>query len=599
MQVIINPDQDTSAPFTIPAGKQITIFAAGLGEGEYVKILLATITPGSPMGGICCPGPVELPGLGLLYPLNRVCCGCEETPVQLTRENPWYVLREPQGVPMIAHVVAAADAVITVSMAVTENNGSCEQAPCPGCPPVTIAVTAFTQTTATVAITGGPAIVTMNGVEQYGDGPFTFANLEPGKQYVASVVSDCGSKATVAVTTEPPPPCPEVTVTVTDTTQTTVSVTITGGPAEVVVGGDRQYGNGPFTFAGLTPAKFYTVFATNDCGKKGSATAQTLAAGDFCASIPAPWPSRGFLFHPNDARDPAATVNVVLEGVTYGFGYPNPGPGHTSAVLNKEGVVQAYATNTSDCAPPCPCEPVDICAEIAKCPQPSVVFNNAGKGYGGGLCSSIWGSGQVDPPGKWSIYQARDTRVIQGPGYGDHSYGPTTGLPTFVTMLIENPFDVEALVKVELIGQANIDRPMPDPYGFIFAITEEINTDVPRYIGIAGGPINESVVFCQVDNRSSAMPWPDPYGDGESIPLLTGNSSGTAFKTLTLPPRGTKTLYGQFWVAFKSHNTGIAGVAPAGPTPVQVPARNTLPFIGNVHGGMYMGYTLFRSGIQL
>ena len=599
MEKIIGVNDTTSAPFKIPAGKQLTIFASGLGAGEYVEILLATITPGNPGGGICCPGPVELPGLGQLYPLNRVCCDCEATPVQLTRENPWYVLREPQEVDLIAHVVAGSDAVVEVYSSVTENNGSCEQAPCPECPPVTISVTSFTQTTATVAITGGPAVVTLNGVEQYGNGPFTFGNLEPGKQYVASVISDCGSKATTALTTEPPPPCPEVTVTVTAVTQTSVSVSITGGPALVTVGNDQLYGNGPFTFAGLTPSKFYTVMAVNDCGKRGSAVAETLAAGYFCASIASPWPSRGFLYHPNDARDPAATVNVVYEGVSYGFGYPNPGPGHTSAVLDKEGVVLAYAANTSDCAPPCPCEPVDICAEIAKCPQPSVVFNNAGKGYGGGLCSSIWGSGQVDPPDVWSIYQARDTRVIQGPGYGDHSYGPTTGIATFVTMLIENPFDVEALVKVELIGQANIDRPQPNPYGFIFAITEEINADVPRYVGIAGGPINESVVFCQVDNRPSTMPWPDAYGDGESVPLLTGNSSGTAVKTLVLPPRGTKTLYGQFWVAFKSHNTGATGVQPAGPNPPQVPDRATLPFIGNVHGGMYMGYTLFRSGIQL
>ena len=581
MQVIINPDQDTSAPFTIPAGKQITIFAAGLGEGEYVKILLATITPGSPMGGICCPGPVELPGLGLLYPLNRVCCGCEETPVQLTRENPWYVLREPQGVPMIAHVVAAADAVITVSMAVTENNGSCEQAPCPGCPPVTIAVTAFTQTTATVAITGGPAIVTMNGVEQYGDGPFTLANLEPGKQYVASVVSDCGSKATVAVTTEPPPPCPEVTVTVTDTTQTTVSVTITGGPAEVVVGGDRQSGNGPFTFAGLTPAKFYTVFATNDCGKKGSATAQTLAAGDFCASIPAPWPSRGFLFHPNDARDPAATVNVVLEGVTYGFGYPNPGPGHTSAVLNKEGVVQAYATNTSDCAPPCPCEPVDICAEIAKCPQPTVVFNNAGANYGGGICAQVF-SDPNTPVGELLILQSRNNQILTNNGHAISS-APNA----VVVAVVENPFDVPSLCELMLVGHANQGATDTPATGFSFLLSENVNAPPPPYTGLSGRPIMPNASYVQLNPRQISGYWgfpevTDPEAPFHPVPVGVNETAGPAMLTIQLQPRETRTFYGQWWAFI--------------PNPFSTPDG---PFIATLHGAMYLSYKVTRGGINI
>ena len=586
MENIVKSGESKSKPFKIPSGKQITLFATGLSGDDYVEVLLVAITPAGPRGGICCPGPVVLPGLGSLYPLNRVCCDCEPVPVRLTAENPWFILREPQEVEMIVHVVADLEAVVEVSMSITEATGSHEQAPCPEvlCPPVTIAIDSITQNSAVVSITGGPATVSLGGMEQYGVGPFMFQGLEPAKFYVASALSDCGSKASTTVSTEAPPPCPAVTVTVSAVTQTSAVVAITGGPATVKVGADEQYGNGPFTFAGLAPNKFFTVMATNDCGARASTTLQTLATGDYCASIPSPWPSRGFLFHPNDTRDPAASVMVTYNGVQQGYGYPAPGAGHTTAVTDRDGSVLAYAANVSDCAPPCACEPIDICAEIARCPTNFVEFSNIGNAFGGGIC---FGAKVVNDPPESTlvVFQGRDKSFLTG---GEYMQVEVPGAPnSSLQATITNRFEVPALLVAELIGHANNMVPGYTT-GFAFSIGEDPDIPWPIYTGVGGLPIDPSKSFVSVDgmvptgNVNGRPEDPDAPG---FIRSGYQETAGPAKYVRMLAPGETITLYGQWWSSW---------VIGTGPGMMPPSFRNVA-----LHGAMYFNYIMYRGGVTV
>jgi hypothetical protein len=94
----------------------------------------------------------------------------------------------------------------------------------------------------------------------------------------------------------------------------------------------------------------------------------------YCASIA--MPGGGYLFHPADARDPAATIAVTDCSATpnvIGYAYPAAGPGHTVAVEGCTGGVVGYIPNCSDCACKAP-EPTTITIT-----QPPIVVTGTGE----------------------------------------------------------------------------------------------------------------------------------------------------------------------------------------------------------------------------
>ncbi|MFZ7136632.1 hypothetical protein ACLSZP_09660 [Avibacterium avium] len=73
----------------------------------------------------------------------------------------------------------------------------------------------------------------------------------------------------------------------------------------------------------------------------------SLDDGDCCNNT-----FMGYLFHPNETRDPAATVEIRdCQGKLWGYAYPDAGDGHTLAIEECDGTVVGYAVNRSDSAP--------------------------------------------------------------------------------------------------------------------------------------------------------------------------------------------------------------------------------------------------------
>lgn len=77
----------------------------------------------------------------------------------------------------------------------------------------------------------------------------------------------------------------------------------------------------------------------------------TLDEGDCCGSQ-----FMGFLFHPNETRDPDATVEIKYcnddgDEQLLGYAYPTAGDGHTLPIEECGGVVIGYAVNQSATAP--------------------------------------------------------------------------------------------------------------------------------------------------------------------------------------------------------------------------------------------------------
>lgn len=73
----------------------------------------------------------------------------------------------------------------------------------------------------------------------------------------------------------------------------------------------------------------------------------TLDEGDCCPSQ-----FMGYLFHPNETRDPDATVEIRdCEGVLHGYAYPKAGDGHTLPIEACSGTIVGYAVNNSATAP--------------------------------------------------------------------------------------------------------------------------------------------------------------------------------------------------------------------------------------------------------
>lgn len=60
----------------------------------------------------------------------------------------------------------------------------------------------------------------------------------------------------------------------------------------------------------------------------------------------------GYLFHPNETRDPDANVEISdCEGNLWGYAYPNAGDGHTLPIQTCDGSIVGYAVNQSATAP--------------------------------------------------------------------------------------------------------------------------------------------------------------------------------------------------------------------------------------------------------
>lgn len=125
--LLIDKDSTQSAPFKIPAGKQLTLLATGLNPGEKVTFELLALTAAGPGGDVCCPGPVSLPDIAWSAPLKVLgACDCDgPTAVELTNDMPYVILSRPQEILLRAKVDAADDAVVEVHAFETRSVNSC------------------------------------------------------------------------------------------------------------------------------------------------------------------------------------------------------------------------------------------------------------------------------------------------------------------------------------------------------------------------------------------------------------------------------------------------------------------------------------------
>lgn len=70
-----------------------------------------------------------------------------------------------------------------------------------------------------------------------------------------------------------------------------------------------------------------------------------------------------YLFHPDEPRDPAATVAITdCDTQIVGYAYPNAGLGHTAAIKDCEGIIYGYAANRGN-APP-NSQPNALCDDV-------------------------------------------------------------------------------------------------------------------------------------------------------------------------------------------------------------------------------------------
>lgn len=84
---------------------------------------------------------------------------------------------------------------------------------------------------------------------------------------------------------------------------------------------------------------------TEVCGYSPSVPVQT--GGECCGDNLV-----GYMFHPNETRDPMATVVIDdCDGVISGYIYPTAGDGHTVAWADCDGVIYGYLSNQSTTAP--------------------------------------------------------------------------------------------------------------------------------------------------------------------------------------------------------------------------------------------------------
>lgn len=133
---IVSSEQTVSEPFSIPSGKQITLMAYGLEDGDQVIVEILGTTRSAPSSGdFCCPGPVSLPEISTVAPMR-----CRNgARVMMTKDHPWVVLDGPQELLMRAKVITTdITATITVDKVESASTGcmtcACEEPYCPSYP---------------------------------------------------------------------------------------------------------------------------------------------------------------------------------------------------------------------------------------------------------------------------------------------------------------------------------------------------------------------------------------------------------------------------------------------------------------------------------
>ncbi|CAM3861382.1 hypothetical protein [Avibacterium endocarditidis] len=83
------------------------------------------------------------------------------------------------------------------------------------------------------------------------------------------------------------------------------------------------------------------------CGYQASVPLPiSLDDGDCCGVM-----FMGYLFHPNETRDPEATVKIYDCEKFVGYAYPTAGDGHTLPIEECNGTIVGYAVNNSPTAP--------------------------------------------------------------------------------------------------------------------------------------------------------------------------------------------------------------------------------------------------------
>ncbi len=126
MSQIISVQDIVSPTFEIPVGEQITLYATGLAEGDYVRVELVELSEPSVNTDQCCSGPVVLPEVTAAVELK-----CRNgNPMRLTAGHPYLVLDAPQGVKMQARVESENSGFIAVQKIDGTNSSGCSACAC-------------------------------------------------------------------------------------------------------------------------------------------------------------------------------------------------------------------------------------------------------------------------------------------------------------------------------------------------------------------------------------------------------------------------------------------------------------------------------------
>lgn len=312
---IIKQGAGNSTAFIIQSGKQLTLFAQGLAEDDYVEVEVVTLSRAPEFSGNpCCDmAATEIEVIGFA-PL--MCA--PSSPVRMTADIPYVIIDAPQMVTLRAVVHASPAALVSVELFETDSDGSASLCRCLD--------ETWTQS--------GEIRCTATKVE-------------------AKEVSNCGTIRWVE--TGP----------VVWTQTGTIRCTATKVEAQEIndCGATRWTETGPITWTptGETRCANNLVEAqeANDCGV--TRWAVTATACGFCPSMRLSCDGSvpGFGFHDMDVIDPLATVEMApCAGDTTTDRiriYPSAGPGHTVKITDCDGVLVGYAANRSDCAPDCGC----------------------------------------------------------------------------------------------------------------------------------------------------------------------------------------------------------------------------------------------------
>jgi hypothetical protein len=453
------------------------------------------------------------------------------------------------------------------------------------CPAISLTQTSNTTSSITVTlVSGGTASVFVGGDEAIlaNGASYTFTDLTAGKNYTAKVISECGNKANFTIATAP---CPAVDFTALALSTTSLQVTaVAGMPLKISVVSqsgavlDSVDGvSSTVVFTDLPEGAIVTVKAVNECGKTKQLNVNlpdpAPVAEPFCASLNLKDESpkfAGFAYFPEDSIDPAATV--PFRG---GFIYPTRGKGHTVKVTDALGAVIGYAANKSDCANPC-CEPV---VELKKCDgsvatsddlfitkgdlldcegnplpcdaklkqccdtevivtRPTGLFNSTG-------CITGEASG-TDSDGR-IVWRSRDNTCVVG--------GGITGADNqYVQFDIENPFDCDALIEIDmqaLCESFNSQLDSNQSVTYLHCISESLNVEPYPYGSTGWANDTNGWAWTTTDfnaQSGSAAGGNQPPIFPNSISGASPQTTSTAKYRVNISALATKTFYAQMWI---------------------------------------------------